>query len=35
MRGCNASRKKQVPMYTMKLLRERNRVLVGGSTLHP
>lgn len=27
--------KKHVPMYTMRLLRERNRVLVDGSTLHP
>lgn len=32
MKGFNASSKKQVPMYTMRLLRERNRVLAGGYT---
>ncbi len=32
MRGLSASSKKQIPMCTMRLLRERNRVLVCRST---
>lgn len=34
MRGFNTTCKKQVPMYTMRLLRERSRVLVGEFTQH-